>query len=372
MPTGLIVSLVGHVFLIALMAFGVPAWLEERRPEKVTASAVSLVTEAELAALTKPRLPPARNASETPAQTAAARKAPDAQSRAAEAAAATVAKQAETAAAAEAKAAAVSARADAPPPPPPPPAPAPTASPVAALPPPRRAPVPDAAPSAPAPSATAARAPAARPVEAVAPPAPKPPEPEAPAPKETLAQAPQPQRPRARETPAPPRRPPEPELAEAPAKAEASTKAEAPSNDAFASMIGKAIPTKSSDDSMAAVAASLGVGVAAGSLSRADQDAIAARIGGCWRPLKGAARVEDLVVEVVLELGPTSEVLNIRIVSQPPSAAGQFGQVAVDRARQAIQQCNPMNKFGVLTLPADKYPEWREMRIRFDPRKMSG
>jgi hypothetical protein len=59
-------------------------------------------------------------------------------------------------------------------------------------------------------------------------------------------------------------------------------------------------------------------------------------------------------------------------VSSPPASTGSAGRIAVERARQAVQLCNPMNKYGQLTLPPGKYREWRDMRIRFDPRKLAG
>lgn len=140
-------------------------------------------------------------------------------------------------------------------------------------------------------------------------------------------------------------------------------------NDAFANLIGGAIGSVPEKDGMSAIADALGVGVSTGPLSNTIQQAIASRLGMCWTPLKGAPGAEDLVVEVRIRLLPTSEVDQVEVVKRPP---GQFGNVATQRAEQAIRKCDPFNKAGILTLPLDKYRDWREMNITFDPRKYTG
>ncbi|MEQ9121802.1 MAG: hypothetical protein RIM80_04460, partial [Alphaproteobacteria bacterium] len=221
---------------------------------------------------------------------------------------------------------------------------------------------------------------------APAPPTPDAPTPkEPPRPKEALAQAPTPQSQRARSgSPLPPRRPdsqrkpeePPPanrQVAEAPAQEKPSPeKPAAKPKDSFADLMANAIGKPSSNDGMAGVAEALGVGVAGGSLSSTDRDALAARLGGCWRPLRGAARPETLVVELSIELEPTSEVRDIEVVRRPGPDAGAFGARAVERAVAAVRQCSPFNQPGALVLPAGDYQQWRRMRITFDPRNMAG
>jgi hypothetical protein len=455
MPTAVLVSLIGHVALVALMAFGLPSLLEPDE-QRITSNPVGIVTEADLAALSKPQLPPARDASVSQARAAAAKAATDADSTTAKQAntAAEIAnaasqqaatapktttlatKQATAAQAASSNAAqarqvlaqaAPRAKATTRPASPTPrakpaqspsalviaqqktpsltarnPTPASTQRPKDIAPTPTAQPHLETPPSQPPPIATAAAAKvpdtaearplpprrpttptlmastpeavAARPADTVEPAKPIPAEPRNPAPREALAQTPQPPRAQARKAPLPPRRPahlrrPPTQLAEAPAQKQTLSAPKSKSNDAFASLISDAIPTKSSDDRRRAVAETLGVGVSAVSLSKTDQKAIESRLGGCWRPLIGQVRAEDLVVVLSVRLGPTSEVERVRVIEKPP---GAVGRAAADRAKQAVQKCSPMNKFGLLKLPADKYRDWRDMRIRFDPRNPAG
>ena len=173
----------------------------------------------------------------------------------------------------------------------------------------------------------------------------------------------------------PPRRTVEAKLPQKPApkpqppKPAVKPKPKENADDAFANLIGGAIGVENKKDDMSAIADALGVGVTSGPLSNTIQQAIAARLGMCWIPLKGAPGAEDLIVEVRIRLLPTSEVDQVEIVKRPP---GQFGNVAAQRAEQAVRKCNPFNKSGILTLPLNKYRDWREMRITFDPRKYTG
>jgi hypothetical protein len=179
----------------------------------------------------------------------------------------------------------------------------------------------------------------------------------------------------AQKAPPPPQRPVQTKPPVKEATASIKTKAPLPPksqenpNDAFANLIGGAIGSVPEKDGMSAIADALGVGVSTGPLSNTIQQAIASRLGMCWTPLKGAPGAEDLVVEVRIRLLPTSEVDQVEVVKRPP---GQFGNVATQRAEQAIRKCDPFNKAGILTLPLDKYRDWREMNITFDPRKYTG
>lgn len=406
MPIALAISLAGHVTLILVMAVGFPSWLEPER-HSITAESVGVVTEAQLAALSKPQLPPGRDAAEAKPETAADRAAAEAaqtDAASADQAGAASADQANAADAAQADAAvaenqpppaaadvgadaarniadvpaaeALSAPnqlATAPPATAPQPVPPIRAPDVSTAPPP---PIPDAA-VADAPPPPEAPAPEAPPVETAAappPPTPQPETPEAPPPRDVIAQTPPaPRQPQARSAVVPPRRPPnldppDEQLASLPPE---TARKPAPKKD-FLSLMQGAIADKPSDNNLASVAESLGVGVSGGRLSSADQKAISSRLGGCWRPIAGARNAKELAVTLAVEFSRTSEVVNIQVVQRPPASAGRFAQVAVDRAKQAVQQCSPLNKFGQLALPQDKYSDWSRMRIRFDPSELAG
>ncbi len=78
MRVALAVSLAGHLPLVLVMAIGLPDWLEPER-HAITAESVGVVTEAQLAALSKPQLPPGRDAANAEPETAADRAAAEAQ-----------------------------------------------------------------------------------------------------------------------------------------------------------------------------------------------------------------------------------------------------------------------------------------------------
>ena len=74
MQAAILVSLIGHGILIAVMAFGLPSWLEPERRE-ITSTAVGLISAGQLAALSGPQLPPGREATASAAAASAVKKA---------------------------------------------------------------------------------------------------------------------------------------------------------------------------------------------------------------------------------------------------------------------------------------------------------
>lgn len=93
-------------------------------------------------------------------------------------------------------------------------------------------------------------------------------------------------------------------------------------------------------------------------------DALRNQIAQCWSPPVGAPHPEQLIVQFELYLNPDGS------VSQPPqlmSGAGDtFARAAAEAARRAIFQCQPYR------LPADRYNQWRDIQMTFDPRRMVG
>jgi hypothetical protein len=96
-------------------------------------------------------------------------------------------------------------------------------------------------------------------------------------------------------------------------------------------------------------------------------DALKNQIAQCWSPPVGAPHPERLIPEFHLFLAPDGR------VAQPPQLAADsasqatsdpFMRAAVDAARRAIYTCQPYK------LPADRYNDWRDITIDFDPRKM--
>jgi len=96
-------------------------------------------------------------------------------------------------------------------------------------------------------------------------------------------------------------------------------------------------------------------------------DALKNEIAQCWSPPVGAPHPEKLIPEFHLFLAPDGR------VAQPPqlaadsaaqAASDPYMRAAVDAARRAIYTCQPYK------LPAERYNDWRDITIDFDPRKM--
>ncbi len=448
MYAGVIASVIGHVLLVLVLAVGLPE-LFPPQDKIITTNSLGVITEDQLAALSEPKLPPAREAGSSTANTAAVASAanatiskqtaeaaqsgantaaltaadaarpartPDAAQSAADAASSAAVQTANAASAQTAQSAATATAAsaaaqnaqqsstreaktqtaavrpltpaklaaNAPPPP--------KATASAHRLPPRR-PIESAATSTAPPSLTAsqpqadaatrgptelaaARPPelsAAKPPEAT--PATPPKNPDEPHPREALVQTAV-LRAEARRTRLPPRRPdhlddsPDEvpntgtrQVAEAPQKATGRKPAK---QDFFASMK-SSIGAKPTAGGLDGVRQTLGVGIAGARVSASDQAALAKRLGGCWYKPDGQRNARDLIVELAVELDTSSNLEGTpRILKKPPASAGAPGRVAVDRAIQAVRKCAPFNANG-LVLPPNSYPDWRTMRITFDP-----
>lgn len=94
-------------------------------------------------------------------------------------------------------------------------------------------------------------------------------------------------------------------------------------------------------------------------------DALRAKISQCWNPPVGGLGAEAIRVKLRLQLrqdgglSSTPQVVN--------RMASPFFQAAADAAVRAVMLCQPYNE-----LPAQKYAQWRDMILNFDPREMFG
>jgi outer membrane biosynthesis protein TonB len=94
-------------------------------------------------------------------------------------------------------------------------------------------------------------------------------------------------------------------------------------------------------------------------------DALRNQIAQCWSPPVGAPHPEQLIVSFEMFLNPDGS------VAQPPqlldsSSTDPFGRAAAEAARRAIYTCAPYK------LPAERYAQWRDITLKFDPRLMVG
>ncbi|MEQ9641279.1 MAG: hypothetical protein RIM84_14740, partial [Alphaproteobacteria bacterium] len=101
-------------------------------------------------------------------------------------------------------------------------------------------------------------------------------------------------------------------------------------------------------------------------LTVSEIDAIRAQLSQCWSVPAGARDVQNMNVEVRVFLRPDGslerppEVLdNIQFNGNP------FFRTFAESARRAVLKCDPLRD-----LPVDKYEQWRELTINFDPKEM--
>jgi hypothetical protein len=92
-------------------------------------------------------------------------------------------------------------------------------------------------------------------------------------------------------------------------------------------------------------------------------DALRSRIAQCWSPPPGWSDPSEVRVVMIISLEADGSVATPpRVVESP---AGRYQVAAPESAVRAVRACAPY------PLPAEKYPEWKEVKITFDPRAMA-
>lgn len=98
-------------------------------------------------------------------------------------------------------------------------------------------------------------------------------------------------------------------------------------------------------------------------------DSLRNQIAQCWSPPVGAPNPQDLVVSFELFLNPDGSVAQppqLAAQSQAAAAGNPFLRAAAEAGRRAIYTCAPYK------LPPDRYGQWRDITLVFDPRQMIG
>jgi hypothetical protein len=98
-------------------------------------------------------------------------------------------------------------------------------------------------------------------------------------------------------------------------------------------------------------------------------DALRNAIEQCWSPPAGAPHPEQLIVYVELRLNPDGSVAGapqLTAQSQAAVSGSPFMHAAAEAAMRAIYVCAPYK------LPADRYADWRDSTVKFDPRDLVG
>jgi hypothetical protein len=98
-------------------------------------------------------------------------------------------------------------------------------------------------------------------------------------------------------------------------------------------------------------------------LTQSEQDALAGAMRRCWNPPMAAMSTDGLTVRLLVSLNQ-----NGSVNGQPQiltAITDDLVRSTALAAQRAVQQCGPYTM-----LPPDKYEEWRQVDVTFDPRDL--
>lgn len=99
-------------------------------------------------------------------------------------------------------------------------------------------------------------------------------------------------------------------------------------------------------------------------MSANEIDAFRAQISRCWTPPVGGLGGDRIIVKLRIGLREDGS------LAHPPAVtnriASPFFRPAAESAMRAVMQCQPYR------MPPEKYDQWRDMLLTFDPREMYG
>ncbi len=103
-----------------------------------------------------------------------------------------------------------------------------------------------------------------------------------------------------------------------------------------------------------------------GVLTATQVDLIRQTIRKCWHFPAGLRNAEDLIVDIKMELDPEGNVKTAEIVDSGRMASDPDFRTAAENAHRAVldPNCNP------LPLPKDRYNEWKDLELSFNPKDM--
>ncbi|MDA1089779.1 MAG: cell envelope integrity protein TolA [Proteobacteria bacterium] len=101
-------------------------------------------------------------------------------------------------------------------------------------------------------------------------------------------------------------------------------------------------------------------------LAISEIDLVRQQIRECWSLPAGAREAEDLSIEIRMVMNPDGTVRQAQILNQKRLGSDPFFRAAAESALRAVlnPRCNP------LKLPPDKYQQWQNMILIFDPKQM--
>ena len=102
------------------------------------------------------------------------------------------------------------------------------------------------------------------------------------------------------------------------------------------------------------------------SLAIREIDLVRQQISECWSLPAGAKEAENLSIEIKMAMNPDGTVRQAHILDKNRLQSDPFFRAAAESALRAVlnPHCNP------LKLPPEKYQQWQNMILIFDPRDM--
>src|SRR5262249_51002793 len=101
-------------------------------------------------------------------------------------------------------------------------------------------------------------------------------------------------------------------------------------------------------------------------LSMSEKDAIRQQFQRCWNVPAGAKDAANLIVTLRVDLTQDGTVTTVRRVGDEARYnSDSFFRAAADSAMRAVHECSPLKN-----LPTEKYENWSEMELTFDPKEM--
>jgi len=101
-------------------------------------------------------------------------------------------------------------------------------------------------------------------------------------------------------------------------------------------------------------------------LAISEIDLVRQQISKCWSLPAGAKEAQDLSIEIRMVMNSDGTVRQARILNQNRLQSDPFFRAAAESALRAVlnPRCNP------LKLPPEKYQQWQNMILIFDPSQM--
>ena len=95
-------------------------------------------------------------------------------------------------------------------------------------------------------------------------------------------------------------------------------------------------------------------------------DLIRQTIRKCWHFPAGLKNAEDLIVDIEIELDQNGNVTKAKIVDTSRMNTDPDYRTVAENAYKAVldPKCNP------LPLPKEKYEEWKNLELSFNPKEM--